>query len=498
MSAATVDINLTQSTYSEHKEERPYFDLPKSAWVRPLLYMLSLSLLGLKFYPALLLIVVLWIKAFHNDKYDFLIMLSIFFGAFGIISHSMFPIWTSDIGLIISCILWLLLRKPPILKKVLIAISAYFIFLCIFAYLSIEQLSIQLLVMRNYLGIVYIIVPIAIFAGHDFDIKQFFTKCMPYVLIMCAFYISDAFIIPGNILVPNTWIGDNVSTFYDLMHLPLGSVLRKYPPGLFLLTLVVFPIAKYYRLRIWQWLLIIGALFASQTFTVISGIVLGLIFFQGSVRRILIFFSVGIAAFMLIYVADCFLPTHKNEIGEESTLRIKSSIDQIIALSEVVDDEDLAEFASGRIGQILPKVDLMIKEHRTAIGLGFLHRDKTKINKYIITNEYYSDISLADEVATGVEVVPVQIFINIGYIGLIGHILFFIVLYLFIRRLEYKMYYVSAVFIVSWFGLGGFAGLANFSGLELTAIAYGTIILANRDRLRWYKKERHRLPSNLS
>lgn len=501
MSSAVADIGIAQEKSTDkRKSERPYFDLPRKAWSRPLLYMLSLSLYGLQFYPALLFIAILWVRAYRTDKYDFLIMLSIFFGAFGIIQYNLLPLWTADMGLILASVYWVILRKPPILKKTLIAIAIYFLFLCVFAYLSLEQFSIQLLIMRNYLGIIYLIVPIAIFAGLDFDIDVFFTRLMPYILIMCAFYIFDGIIVPGNILVPCTMIGSNVSTFYDIYHLPFGSMHRKYPPGLFLIALVILPISKYYRLRPWQWALIFGALIVSRTFTVISGIVLGLILFQGSMKKILAFFGLCIASFGMLYGIDCLLPT-RGDIHVESTLRIKSSIDQFMALREAVDDEDIAEFASGRMAQILPKVDLIIKQHRTAIGLGFLHPEKSTVNRYVITNEYYTDVSNAEEVATAVEVVPVQVFINIGYIGLIGHTLFFIVLYLFIRRLKYSIYYVSVAFAVSWFGLGGFAGLANFHGLELTALAYGVVILANRDKLKWnrkLRKQRLNLPLSIS
>lgn len=452
--------------------------------------MLCLALFGLYFYPALLLLAIFWVKAFRNDRYDFLIMISLFFGGYGMLNVNIFPVWTSDLALLLALVYWVILRKPRILKLTLLAIVLYFAFLGIFAYLSIEKITTQLLIMRNYFGIVYIIVPIALFAGKDFDIHVFFTKCMPYLLIMCAFYICDAIIIPGNILVPQTYMPyEATSTFYDPFILPLGTIYRKYPPGLFLLSLAVLPVARYYRLRLWQWALIGAALLASQTFTVIIGLATGVILFQGSWRKIARFFVLGVFGLVALYGIDCLLPDNDQKFN--STLRIKSSVDQFFDLAKAVDDEDLANFASGRVAQILPKVDLMISQNRTAIGLGFLHREKTTINRYIIYNEYYTDLANADEVATGVEVVPVQVFINIGYIGLIGHILFFVVLYLFIRKLKYSVYYLSVVYVVSVFGLSGFAGLATFTGLQLTSIAYGVIILANRDKLGWPKAARN-------
>ena len=128
----------------------------------------------------------------------------------------------------LSLVLWLIYRKPPVLWKVLIAIACYVLALVILSMFSLEKFSIQILMMRRYLAIVYIIVPIALFSGKEFRMDVFFTKLMPYALLICLFYIIDAVVIAGDIFVPETTVYHQ-STFYDPYIVGPGHILRKYP-----------------------------------------------------------------------------------------------------------------------------------------------------------------------------------------------------------------------------------------------------------------------------
>ena len=71
---------------------------------------------------------------------------------------------------------------------------------------------------------------------------------------------------------------------------------------------------------------------------------------------------------------DSFLPTQIHNDSFQSRLRIKSSVDQFMDLFNAVDDEDIAEFGSGRMAQALPKLDVVERENRQLIGLGFCIR----------------------------------------------------------------------------------------------------------------------------
>ena len=255
------------------------------------------------------------------------------------------------------------------------------------------------------------------------------------------------------------------------------------------MALIVMPLSRYYRFRWYQWLLVIGALLASKTFTIIVGLLFGYMVFQPNIGKKLGYAIFGLVLLTVGYAVDSSLPI--NPDNDNSTLRIKSSIDQIFALDEVQNDEDLAEAGSGRIGQALPKFELMYHYGKEWTGIGFLHPELTKMTKYIIINEYYTDIERNQEVATGIEVLPLQVFLTVGYIGLIIHFAFYIYLYVVIRRLRYSIYFLAVEVVNFIFGLGGFAGWTQPMGLYLMALAMAAVLLANRETV-WpqYKKLR--------
>lgn len=461
-----------------------YFSTSWSELRMPLLFMLCLAAFGLSFYPALIFVFFILVNRWRKDRYEFIIMLTLFFGEYGYFGKDDAIISTSDIALVVSAVLWFIYRKPPLLKRILAVILFYAASMLVLASFSLESLSIQFLTIRNYLAIIYIIIPVVCFAGKDFDIHVFFRKIINFSLIISVFYIIDAYIFSGNILIPNTFLwGDaGFSTFYRPAWRPLSfTIFRKYPVGLYLMMLAVYPLARYYKLRWWQWALIIVALFSTQTFTVLTGFVAVYMFLVIKPSKIFAAIFLGILACFALYYIDGLLPVPKTDsIAKESRLRIKSSIDQIIALTDMVDDEDLAMFASGRMAQILPKFELIAHEHKQAVGIGFLHREKSKVNRYIIENEYYVDVEQAEEVATGVEVIAAQIYINMGYIGLTIHTLVFLILYLMVRRLKDSVYVLSLLCINVWVGFGGFAGLAQPHGLLLVSLSIAAVVLSNR------------------
>lgn len=445
--------------------------------------MLSLSLTGLSFYPAVVLSLAMMLKAYRERPYDFLIMCLLFLGNYGLTHENTLPIKTYDICVVVCLILFFVYIKPPIVKRTLLVITAYGIALLCIAWFSLETMAVQLYTWRNYLAFIFFIIPIVVFSRRPFEITEFWNRLIPYVLLACIFYIVDGLILCGNILMPCT-AAYRESTFFDPLMSPLSfNFFRKYPPGLFPMVLLVYPIARYYKLRFWQWSVIILALFASQTFSVLSGFIAAYIFFRFGIRKLFLAIFLGLLSLVALYYVDGLLPERKNEYITQSRLRIKSSVDQIAIIMEAADDEDLAKFASGRMAQILPKLDLVNEEGRQWTGLGFLHPERNTVAKYVIVNELYTDISENEEVAALVEVIPVQIFIATGWSGLIVHVLFLLAIYLIIRRLRLATYLLSVYFCCIWFGLSGFCGLISAHGLFLAAISFSAIILNSRSSL---------------
>ncbi|MDE5628886.1 MAG: hypothetical protein K2I69_04935 [Muribaculaceae bacterium] len=477
-STASIDLSVEKRL---PYRERPYFDFPSGYWKTPLLFMLCLAATGLCFYPALVGVLIMLFKAFRDDRYEFLIMSTLLMGGFGMISKAGTFIDLGDFALVSGLLVWLFIRKPPYLRKILIGIVLYIGIYVYLATLSIESMSVQLLILRTYAVIVFLIVPVAVFSGKEFDIHVLWRKLMPYVFIMSAFYLLDALIFSGNLLVPCTYANGAQSTFYSLYWRPFsGIVMRKYPPGMFIVFLVAFPLIRYYRLRMWQWALILLGVLSTQTFTFISALIVAFVLFQGSWRKTVAVVVLAVAGVGILYGVDCLLPERSDDTGQ-SLLRIRSSFDQFADLWSAVDDEDLAEFGSGRLAQTLPKVDLVQRNHKELTGLGFLHPEYSKINQYMIENEYYSDVSKSYELATGVEIAAVQIFLHVGWIGLIVHVLFFLALYLIIRKFKYSSYFLCMLFFNVWLGFGGFATLYSYQGLIMCSFVYGTVLISNRD-----------------
>lgn len=194
--------------------------------------------------------------------------------------------------------------------------------------------------MLSFLTFCFFIIPLLCFNGRAFDIHEFWRQLMSLMLVVCVFYIIDVFVVRGWLLVPCAWFSfDNVSTWHSIvMYGPGGPIPRKYPPGIFPLALLVYPLARYYRLRWWQWGIVLVALGSTQTSTVIFALVIGYIICQGTVKKYLLYGVGAISLFTLLYYID---DSMGYTTTDQSTMRIASSVNQILALDEAEDDEDL-------------------------------------------------------------------------------------------------------------------------------------------------------------
>lgn len=476
------NIQASAQADTSISDKKPYIHVERRHWINALLFLLCMSMMGLKFPPAYLFVPLILIRSLRKDRYDAAIQLTIFFGGYALIGEGSLPFKTEDLMLLISIVGVAVYRKPPIVRKVLFGLLLYAAAIIILASFSEEKMSIQIRLIRYYLGFIYFIVPLMLFAGRDFDINKLLRRAFPYVILICVFYAIDGFVLCAHILIPKSYIaGEGISTFNDPTYYGFGNFPRKYPPGLFLIGLIIWPVCNLYKLRWYHWVIILVALMASKTFTLILAIALCLMFFQPKVGRTIGLAITAIIILGLGYLVDTTMPA--NPENDETALRIKSSLDQIFSLDEAQDDEDLSEAGSGRIGQALPKLELMYKYDKQWTGIGFLHPELTKNTKYIIENEYYTDVERNIEVATGIEIAPLQIMLTIGYIGLIIHLIFFIWLYRVIRHLKYSKYYLSVMTFVFIVSLSGFMGWNNTTGLLLMGLTFGAVLLANRDNV---------------
>ena len=469
------------------KPNKELLELARSEWIWPLAFMLSMSMLGLSFPLGYILVPLILYNRFKNDRYDFIIMLTIFLGKYQLIGDNDIMIRTTAIVLVISVIAFLIYKRPLILNKLFIAIALYALGILYFAYLSDESILIQIQSgIANYLSIAYFMIPILVFANLDFDIKIFFRRLFPIALIFCAYYFIDSAIMNGSFLMPED-ASQNftkfTSYFYDLNIAPLSmNFPRRWPAGLYILLLCAYPVVHYYKLKPIHWFLVIAALMITRTFTFILGLLIAYFFIKSNGQNLLKNTLRMLVILIALYYIDGLLPQMgTTEFGAPSSaLRIKSSIDQVIDVQNMEDEEDLAQLGSGRMAQALPKLALLYSLDREWIGMGFLNREQTKSDKYIIENELYTDIEHSIEVATGVEITPIQTILQIGILGLILHYAFFIYTCWAIRKLKYSIIYTSMVIGFSILGLAGFAGLILVQGTYLTALALAAVILTNK------------------
>ncbi len=468
-------------------DQREELNIERSEWIWPIAFMLSLTMLGLSFPLGYLLVPLILINRFRNDRYDFIIMLTIFLGKYQLYSDNDTIIRSTAIVLGISLIGFAIFKKPPLLKKLLVAFVLYALSLITFAYLSEESVYVQIRSgMSNYLSIAYFMIPLLAFSGREFDIMIFFRKLFPIALIFCAYYFIDCAILNGSFFMPEDAsqnFSGFVTSFYDVNLAPFSmNFPRRWPAGLYIMMLCTYPIVHYYKLKRIHWALIFIALIITRTFTFILGLIVVYFFIKGFGKKLKKYIPLVIIMFVALYFIDGFIPYEiVDDTGAKSSaLRIKSSIDQIINIQEMQDDQDLAELGSGRMAQALPKLALLFSMDREWIGMGFLSRELTTSNKYTIENDLYSDIEKSIEVATGVEIVPIQIMLTIGIIGLILHILYYIYTWWVIRDLKHSTYYLSILIGFSVTGIAGFSGLIYVHGLYLAALALAAVIMANK------------------
>ena len=442
-------------------------------WLWPLGLLFTMSVVGLSFYPAVAVLLILLLNRFVKNKYDFLITVIIMAGSTGFISENQLGFKLYDLLLLASAFGLFFVRKNPLTKKMLKLMAVYILYMVLMGCMSDETWGIQFLVFRQNISFLVFILPLWLFANRDFDIQYFFRKLIVYFMIIMVFYIIDGFVLSGQILLPNTF-SINHSTFDNPFWFPFSTrFFRKWPSGMFIIVLVAYPLARYYKLSWKLWLVILGGLFATRTMTIFAAFFLSYFIFQGNIRKVIGYLLIGIVSLGLLYFIDSKM---------DGFLRISTTVDQFVALSVVEDEEDMSEFGTGRMAQIIPKYEAMEEQGDLALGWGFVHPELSTNPKYQIRNTLYVDIAKADELATATEVSQFNTIIHLGIVGLIVQTLFFIAIWFVLRHLPDAGFYLSSIIMASIMGLGGFTGLNTQWGLIYVGTAIGIVLLESRHR----------------
>ncbi len=491
------------SKTAEKVSAKEYLRFTREDILWPLVFLLSLSMVGLHFPLGYLLAPVILISRFKKDKYDFMIMLMFMLYGYSFYNTEDIYFKTQDLAAIVALVCLVIVKKPPLFKKIIAGIAIYALCLFILASLSDEPMISQIYGPRNHLLISILFLPIVIFSGEEFNIFELFRHLFVYMFIICCFYIIDSVLLGGYLLIPKSLAGwGESSTFYSLNINPISNAFfRRTIHTLFILALCVYPMAKYYKLSTLYWIVFLLSLYITRTFSVIVAFVIVYFLSQGNFKKIGKYAVICVLTFTVLYFVDGLITGNKKVEEYEngltytsSVLRIKSHVDQIgQLLSGNLDEETAAALGSTRGAQVIPKMQHLYDLDKEWTGFGFLDRFRTTNQKYIIENELYIDVSNSEEVAVGVEVIVFEIILTIGYIGLIIHILFYVYLWWIIRKFKFSGYFLSVAGFYVIAGFGGFGGLIEPYALTMAGIAYGSVLLMNKDKIFTHSRTKGRL-----
>lgn len=481
--------NLAETKKTAGKYGRKLIDLNWENCRFPLFYMLSLALMGLQFPPGYLLVFALLIHAFRTDRYQFVLMLALFAGGYGFINSDITYIKLEDLVLLGGIISLFLYRIHGKLRVITLFYILYCLIIIGLSLTSEESFIIQFRLMRHFFLFIFFIFPVMCFSGQEFDMDRLFREAIKFAFLLSCLYVIDVMIFNGRILIPNTYFEAPDSRFWRPdIHLLSFSFPRKNCAGLVLAVLSIYPLARFYTLKKWQLLTMVLAVFLTKTFLFIGAVFISFAVFQPN-RKLCIKLLIGLAAVLtILYIID----PEKAPGADESPLRIRSSIDQFTALNKMEDEEDLAAFASGRMAQAIPKLQLMYDYGKEWTGIGFIHPTETKLTKYIIDNTLLRDVEKQEEAATAIECFPLNTFLQVGYIGVVVNLLFYLGLYLFIRKWKYSGFYLCTAVCCYLIGLGGVTSWGDRYSLFIMAIALAACWL-NYDRTRKKEAESKRI-----
>lgn len=459
-----------------------YFSVSPSEWVWNVIFMLSLSLTGLAMPLGNLLVVILLLRAFKVNREAFVFMLMLTLGGYALtepkyqwgVNHMFFMV---PFAILSMCVL----RKSAPVKQTIIAYGVFAVItvgMCVLY--GVESLYTQLRPMLLYLSFCFFAIPLLAFSGEGFDMHRFWNTVFSFMMIMCVFYILDGFVVRGWLFVPCSWINyeGTLSLWnHPIIYGPTGWIPRKYPPGLYSFALLLYPMAKYYKLKWWQWLLVIGAMCASRTSTILFSLVFGFILAQGSMKRYALYGILAAAVFTGLYFVDDAMGYSAET--EQSTMRISSTINQFFDLSEAEDDEDLAEAGTGRMAQAIPSLEYIFSVGREWTGFGFVDPD-TKIPFLIVENELVANPEFKYQAVNNVEITQVKEFLTLGFIGLAVWFGFIFGICRILRGMRYARYYTNVAIVLMLYGVGGFDSWFNFPGILIGAMAFASVLLANK------------------
>ncbi len=456
--------------------QRSFLNIPVADYAWAFGFLLTQSLSGLAFYPAILIALFMMLIAYRNRPYDLCVMMVFWAGGYGMTRTGY--LGSISIILLLAVATLVFVRKWPVLRTVTLAFGFYLLFMLWIATRSEESMMVQLRMMRTYLCFAYFLVPILIFANREFDFEELKRKIFTYALCIAFMYILDCFIFSGHAMFPfanflDTATMEVYQPSWTKPEINLGqfSFPRIGPFPMIFAMLLIYPLAKSVKLRAWEWGALLLMWISCRSATLLIAFVTTFVIFKATGKRLVLYLLGVVVGVVLLAAVD-------DALGGE--LRVQSTINQFAALSPNASEEELAEFGTGRMAQFIPKFALLTTYNRQWIGFGFLDPARSTAHKYMITNTLYDSYWDIDEVATGVEITQFQTILDMGFLGLIVQTFVYFGVYFLIRKLRYAKYYLCTIVCATLAGMGGNGGLNMAYSLLPIGLVLGGILLANK------------------
>lgn len=107
--------------------KRPFLEISQRAWIEITVFLLSMSALGLEFYPAILLILMMLLRSYICNRHEFIVQLTLFIGAYGLYDSNTLAIKQQHLIFIVVLILATIYCKPPIVKRTFFILGLFLI-----------------------------------------------------------------------------------------------------------------------------------------------------------------------------------------------------------------------------------------------------------------------------------------------------------------------------------------------------------------------------------
>lgn len=424
---------------------------------RPLLFLLSLSIVGYG-VPVLgqVFVIGLLSESFYNKKYDFLIQLVILMGGWSFFGLEQFipgiKLYDVFIPILVTMFVCINNTKEILRIKEIIFLFLFGIFVLILS--SDESVLSQLNGYRHFFGILTFTLPLLLFKNRRFSIEYLLKRLTAYSIIIAVMVIVQAFI-------------KTPVFFHNLTGFTSGGIIsssffaRIYPPPLIIITLSLF-YRKFVNYTPNIKILFFVAYLVTVTNTLWIAVLTILLMHKLSLKN-----PTKLAKIFFIITAFFFIDKATPEID----FRFYSSY---VRINNAIVTKQYENLGTGRMAQALPSIDYIIKNKKQLTGIGLLTKEKGG-DKYMIEKEY--DSATQEEFIGAIEITPISIWINLGFIGL-GWIILFHGLLLF-RLSKYKLFdWVKEIvifFIIM--GIGGFYGLQYIESYLVIGFVVGFVLL---------------------